>query len=474
VSHKIISRKHAGIIFAAGVVSFVFFIRKLYSCITNVLSSMNIGSVEPHGSSALIAPHADGELFVDRSIALRRDKSKEEDDIKEGGLLGGAKLVSTSLGEAISTEKSVIDTAKPTPSSPKTEKTTRRKKKWRKPKDKPNRPLSAYNLFFARERSLMLGVDAPTAEQEALKKRVHCKTHGKIGFAVMARTIGSKWKALEPKRKKVFEDMAKKEKDRYQMELGVWKATRMSKKIDNGEVSSKEASSVLIPMNASAMLAGRVAPYNPLQMQDMPLHSDGKHQSDSLRLLFESRMHRRNSSHLQTPTQAGFIRNMQGFPMDHAAVLRMSQRQMMFDVSSQGQALRQQQQQQGQNQDQQYPNAAEASASTLLNHFQPGIPGTSCQIQVNPLPQQTNLMDQQLFQEFAAMRRMQQSFMAGGHGMTGVGGMNVMSGMNMSLNSAGMNPFGINNTNNINGIGGINNRSMLGGNMNMNNFGNGM
>ena len=33
----------------------------------------------------------------------------------------------------------------------------------------------------------MLGKDVPTAEQEALKKKVHCKTHGKISFAVMAK-----------------------------------------------------------------------------------------------------------------------------------------------------------------------------------------------------------------------------------------------------------------------------------------------
>jgi hypothetical protein len=55
----------------------------------------------------------------------------------------------------------------------------------------------------------MLGKDVPTAEQEALKKKVHCKTHGKISFAVMARTIGAKWKALDSNDKKSYEGRAR-------------------------------------------------------------------------------------------------------------------------------------------------------------------------------------------------------------------------------------------------------------------------
>jgi hypothetical protein len=103
------------------------------------------------------------------------------------------------------------------------------KKSWKKPKGKPNRPLSAYNFFFRQQRTHMLGDDKPSPMMELLKKRVHCKTHGKIGFAEMAREIGRKWKALDPETKAEFEAMAKKEKERYDIELAKWKGAQSEK-----------------------------------------------------------------------------------------------------------------------------------------------------------------------------------------------------------------------------------------------------
>lgn len=126
----------------------------------------------------------------------------------------------------------------------------KRKKKWTKPAGKPKRPLSAYNLYFAKERLLMLGKDVPTAEQEALKKKVHCKTHGKISFAVMARTIGAKWKALGSGEKKSFEDRARKEKARYLIELASWKETQKN-------VASVPGSNVDTVVEDSVSTSGR-------------------------------------------------------------------------------------------------------------------------------------------------------------------------------------------------------------------------
>mmetsp|Transcript_5268 Transcript_5268/g.11025 ORF Transcript_5268/g.11025 Transcript_5268/m.11025 type:complete len:370 (+) Transcript_5268:62-1171(+) len=115
----------------------------------------------------------------------------------------------------------------------------KRKKKWTKPAGKPKRPLSAYNIFFAKERIVMLGKDVPTAEQEALKKKVHCKTHGKISFAVMARTIGAKWKRLHANEKKIFEDRAREEKARYLVQLTSWKDSQKNGKSIDGPDADK-------------------------------------------------------------------------------------------------------------------------------------------------------------------------------------------------------------------------------------------
>jgi hypothetical protein len=67
------------------------------------------------------------------------------------------------------------------PSLSKTPKKRRARKKWKKPKDKPSRPLSAYNLFFRKERAELLGDYIPP-DLDKGQKRVHRKTHGKIGM----------------------------------------------------------------------------------------------------------------------------------------------------------------------------------------------------------------------------------------------------------------------------------------------------
>eukprot|EP00537_Pseudo-nitzschia_pungens_P000340 CAMPEP_0172358460 /NCGR_PEP_ID=MMETSP1060-20121228/2778_1 /TAXON_ID=37318 /ORGANISM="Pseudo-nitzschia pungens, Strain cf. cingulata" /LENGTH=583 /DNA_ID=CAMNT_0013079687 /DNA_START=200 /DNA_END=1951 /DNA_ORIENTATION=+ len=133
----------------------------------------------------------------------------------------------------------------------------KKKKKWTKPEGKPKRPLSAYNIFFAEERILMLGKDVPTAEQEAQKKKVHCKTHGKISFAVLARTIGTKWKALPPSERKTFEDRARAEKDRYLRELAVWKEEQdqLGKKA-GGVVNVGESLSLALSLSSKTGASG--------------------------------------------------------------------------------------------------------------------------------------------------------------------------------------------------------------------------
>jgi len=109
----------------------------------------------------------------------------------------------------------------------------RTRKKWKKPPGKPNRPLSAYNLYFRKERAIMLGDAAEKTDQEQGKKRVHRKTHGKIGFADMARIIGGKWKALPEEEKEEFVAVAVVEKERYAKDLANWREEQKKKAIIN-------------------------------------------------------------------------------------------------------------------------------------------------------------------------------------------------------------------------------------------------
>lgn len=108
---------------------------------------------------------------------------------------------------------------------------------WRKPLDKPKRPLSAYNLFFQLARQRLIS-DTPsnlpfTAKDVELismkhkqkkEKRRHRKTHGKISFADLARSIASQWKELSDDDKVIFEERAEMEKCRYKQELSEWSA----------------------------------------------------------------------------------------------------------------------------------------------------------------------------------------------------------------------------------------------------------
>ena len=106
-----------------------------------------------------------------------------------------------------------------------------KKRSWKKPKDKPKRPLSAYNLFFQSERQKLIALlpDVANLEEYGLtereRKAKHRKMHGKIGFAELARNIANKWNNLDDTEKATFEACARTEKEKYQEELDKWKAT---------------------------------------------------------------------------------------------------------------------------------------------------------------------------------------------------------------------------------------------------------
>jgi len=87
---------------------------------------------------------------------------------------------------------------------------------------KPKRALSAYNLFFQSERAKILN----SKSQPSYKPR---RSHGKIGFAALARSVADKWKKLDPKERAKFEAEAAAEKERYEEEVETWNQMRLAK-----------------------------------------------------------------------------------------------------------------------------------------------------------------------------------------------------------------------------------------------------
>lgn len=82
---------------------------------------------------------------------------------------------------------------------------------------KPQRPLTAYNFFFRANRKQIL--DTTEVRPEGKPRR----SHGKIGFADLARTIAARWKAASSSEKSFYEEKARVDKERYYKEMDGWK-----------------------------------------------------------------------------------------------------------------------------------------------------------------------------------------------------------------------------------------------------------
>lgn len=124
-----------------------------------------------------------------------------------------------------------------------------KKSRPKKPKNKPKRPLSAYNIFFKDERANILsnipdkseedeeeeeeeekkikdedGAEGEEGEEGGEKKKSSTKKrkrvpHGKIGFESLAKIVGQRWKELAPDELEKYKKLAEEDMKRYRKEM---------------------------------------------------------------------------------------------------------------------------------------------------------------------------------------------------------------------------------------------------------------
>ena len=110
----------------------------------------------------------------------------------------------------------------------------------KQPKDKPKRPLSAYNIFFKEERARLLNKVPCDVGDEGNQKRT---ANGKIGFENLAKIIGGKWQDLRPSDVEYYKRKASSDMQRYKDEMDEYnkKHARKNKDDEDDEDSANSA-----------------------------------------------------------------------------------------------------------------------------------------------------------------------------------------------------------------------------------------
>ena len=99
------------------------------------------------------------------------------------------------------------------------------------PLKRPKRPLTAYNLFFKARREQLLAAEQQQQQQQVASQsdssnRQQQARRNSIGFEDLAKIIGKEWKEIDPQTLTEYEAQAQTDKERYNRELELYKASK--------------------------------------------------------------------------------------------------------------------------------------------------------------------------------------------------------------------------------------------------------
>ena len=135
------------------------------------------------------------------------------------------------------------------------------KRKRKRDENEPKRALTAYNLFFKRQRAIMLGEDTEFEQVDTEKDGKGAQAHAggvdksesksssgdttsrqpkntprrKVGFAEMARRVSKSWQEASDKEKLAYRKLADQDKVRYDIEKAAYDAKMRERAMENSE-----------------------------------------------------------------------------------------------------------------------------------------------------------------------------------------------------------------------------------------------
>ena len=130
----------------------------------------------------------------------------------------------------------------------------------KKAKDKPKRPLSAYNVFFKEERSRLLEERKQKSEARISddKKKGGSK-NAKIGFESLAKVIGHRWQELTSDQVEYYKKKADEDMVRYKREMEAWNAANKAKGEKDGGSTKRTIAADTAETDAPETKKARVA-----------------------------------------------------------------------------------------------------------------------------------------------------------------------------------------------------------------------